>query len=90
MWEPARSYRPRGHIINTNADLYWTDPQPHQHRCKTETPSERGGEVVDNFYSWKTIDVENLLGIQTAITGTLLAIEAPFNFNSRLCICKVI
>ena len=46
--------------------------------------------MVDNFYSWKTIDVENLLGIQTAITGTLLAIEAPFNFNSRLCICKVI
>jgi len=25
---PARSYRPRGHITNTNACLYWTEPQP--------------------------------------------------------------
>jgi len=25
---PARSYRPRGHIINTNTCLYWTEPQP--------------------------------------------------------------
>ena len=26
---PARSYRPRGHTINTNRFLYWTDLQPH-------------------------------------------------------------
>ena len=26
---PARSYRPRGHNINTNGFLYWTDLQPH-------------------------------------------------------------
>ena len=26
---PARSYRPRGHILNTNFCLYWTEPRPH-------------------------------------------------------------
>ena len=62
---PARIYRPRGHITNTNKNLYWTESQlrlksmqAHQ-RCRDPTAADFSTKASPLHQKSKSYDLNN-------------------------------